>query len=396
MISLCTLLPCAALYLWLDPFKVVRDYDLYMEDPEEDALRIGMNKGIVTLASYSDNLKERADTSEGKGRCNIDPYNAFIFGSSISCYYDAEEWRDLLEARNRGLAPAHPEGDQGYRCIHPFHFDSASESPMSMARKVEYLHASGAPLDYALVILDPLIMATDDQATPFAIDPPELHCGDAIYPLRFHYTFFRAAMNFDFLKSYIAGDLTGKPLNVGHNPIFEEQPIVYDKALNQERLPQWDSLIRTSPEIFYAEHPLLPPSHSVTPSKPILALPAATSAKGLAACGNESDLGGSCNSEEESFASDGKATERSDAFRRIAEIFMEHATDYEVIISPNRRGVGLAPADLAVLQQIFGPKRVHDFSYSEAWRLREDTMLYDNTHYRPPFASRLMRSVYLP
>lgn len=233
---------------------------------------------------------------------------------------------------------------------------------MSMARKVEYLHNTGAPLDYALVILDPLIMATADQDSPFSIDPTEFH-NETLYPLRFHYTFFRAVMNFDFLKSFIAGNLTGVGKNFGHNPIFEEQPIVYDKAINQETIPEWDSLIRTDPDRFYSEHPLLHPADSVSAGKPVI-----TGEEGW---------------------------ERAQAFRKIAEIFKEHNTDYELIISPNRRGVGLAPADLEMLRTIFGKDRVHDFSYTEAFRLRQDTMLYDNTHYRPPFASYLMRRVYL-
>ncbi len=369
LLLLCAALPCVALYLWLDPFKVVRQYGDYMENPDEVALRVGMNKGVVTLKAYE-------SAFEGAGGFDgLREPNAFIFGSSISCYYDAREWAGMLQ-RSRGA-----------EAVWPFHFDSASESPMSMARKVEYLHDGGAPLDYALVILDPIIMANPDQDSPFAIDPPELH-HEAFYPLHFHYTFFRGAMNFDFMKSFIAGHLTGEAKNFGHNPIFEEQPIVYDKLTNQETLPLWDSLIRTDPEGFYAEHPLLPPADSVTAGKALLAplIRGASQGSGASQDGGLLFDGDSGNS---------ALLERTEAFERIAQIFREHATDYEVIVSPNRRGVGLAAADLATLQAIFGKDRVHDFSYSEAPQLRQDTLLYDNTHYRPPFASRLLRRVYL-
>lgn len=345
VISLCAVSPWIAVYLWLDPYRVIKHYDEYMDDPATRPRRIGMNKGIVTLGSYQDNLSHSSGC------------NAFIFGSSISCYYDAYEWRDLLAARQ-----CNPKE------IHPFHFDSASESPMSMALKVEYLHHTGAPIDYGLVILDPIVMETDDSDSPFSIDPVAIH-REISYPLRFHYTFFRAAMNFDFLKSYIAGNLTGRPLNAGRNPIFEVQPIIYDKTINQETIPQWDSLIRLDPECFYADHPLLPPAEEVAAGQQLLA-------------------------DVHDAPTDDQRFRRTRAFTRIAEIFTEHGTDYEVIISPNRRGVGLAPADLGILQSIFGSARVHDFSYEEAWQLRQDTLLYDNTHYRSPFASHLMRRVY--
>ncbi|MDE6336295.1 MAG: hypothetical protein K2L34_06970, partial [Muribaculaceae bacterium] len=71
-------------------------------------------------------------------------------------------------------------------------------------------------------------------------------------------------------------------------------------------------------------------------------------------------------------------------------------TDYQIIISPNRRGVSLSDDDLQTLQEIFEPARIHDFSLTYADELRTDTLLYDNTHYRPVFASKMMRAVYAP
>ncbi|MDE6304446.1 MAG: hypothetical protein K2M01_06435, partial [Paramuribaculum sp.] len=176
--------------------------------------------------------------------------------------------------------------------------------------------------------------------------------------VKFHYTFFRAATNADFLKSMIYADITGRPDNIGHNPIFESQPIVYDRYLNQESIPQWDSIIAADPEQFYYAHPLIAPTDTVTVSAPVL------------------------------------TETKIKALTTIAQNFSDCSTDCRIIISPNRRGVSLSPADLRILQNLFGADRVFDFSASHAHYLRTDSLLYDNTHYRSPFASLLMRSAY--
>lgn len=326
--------PCIAFYVWLDPFKVIWHYDEYFVSPDEAPCRIGLNKGVVTVNTYLNNLAAGAE-----------PYNSFIFGSSISCYYDAGEWSRLLAGRSDTE-------------IHPFHFDSSSETPVSMARKIEYLYHTGAPLDHALLVLDPIVMGTEEKNSPFSIDPVEI-MDDAPYFLKFHYIFFRGAMNADFLKSLIAAKLTGTPANIGHNPIYEIQPIIYNKSCNQETLPDWDSAIRQDPKTFYSRYPLLPPACEVVEGRNTV------------------------------------TEEKAQAFKRIAAIFRECGTDFEVIVSPNRRGVALSEHDRNRLVDIFGTGRVHDFSASYAGYLRCDTMLYDNTHYRPPFALMLMRDVYL-
>lgn len=46
------------------------------------------------------------------------------------------------------------------------------------------------------------------------------------------------------------------------------------------------------------------------------------------------------------------------------------------------------------MQKIFGVDAVHDFSSTLVKALAEDTLLYDRTHYRPVFATRLMRMTY--
>ena len=321
-----------AWYVLADPFKVLRHYDDYFPDPRLHKVRIGINKGLVTLTNFNDRL------SEGRN------YDSFIFGSSISCYYDARRWATIVEATS---------GDT----LHPYHFDSSSETLMSMARKTDYLDRQGIGIRHALIVLDPIIMGADESDGPAYLDPPQLH--DSFFEtLKYHYTFFRAATNADFFKSYLPAGLRGKPSENGRNLLFERQPIIYDKITNQETIPQWDSLIRTDSRRFYLEHPLKEPPDHLSESFPVL---------------NE---------------------ERIKALERIKEVFDCHRTDYRIIIGPNRAKVTLNSQDLQVIWRIFSRDRVYDFSRSLAGMLEQDTMLYDNTHYRPPMAELLMRMAY--
>ena len=321
-----------AAYVAADPYMVLHSDADYFPDPATHPARISVNKGMVTLNTY------RRQTALGHR------YDAFIFGSSISCYYDAVTWAGHLQAAD-GCRPE------------PFHFDSSGESLFSMAAKVKWLDASGAPVRHALIVLDPIIMTAGVSHQPYAIDPPELHSGVG-HILRWHYTFFRSAVNADFLKSWLPWRLSGLVLNNGHNRLFEPQPIAYDPLRNQETIPLWDSVISVSPQQFYDSYPLTPsPQHtSVSPA-----------------------------------VIDGP---KHEALADIADILSRHHTDVHVVISPNRRKVTLHPSDLAVLRRLFGTARVHDLTSSMAHRLETDTLLYDDTHYRPVFAAEIMDSIY--
>lgn len=318
-------------YVCADPFKVIRDYDGYFSDPVANPVRVGINKGLITVNNYH---RRVADGQR---------YNGFIFGSSISCYYDAKEWAALA-------------GRPGE--VSPYHFDSSGESIEGMAQKVEYLDGIGQNIDYALLVLDPIIMENEYSDTPAGVNPPRMH-KSLIETLNFHYKIFRAGTNADFFKSWIPASIEGIPFNNGHNLLFQLQPIIYDSVTNQETMPMWDSMISSDPKTFYADHQLAEPPEAATV--------AAAHIKGI----------------------------KGEALRTISRIFGKNNTDYQVIISPNRRKVMLNPADLDSLDMIFGKGRVHDFSHTMVDALTCDTLLYDNTHYRPAFALRLMREVYL-
>ena len=337
-------------YICVDPFKVIHHYDSYFPDPDAEPARIGLNKGMVTITNLDDRMKEGQR------------YNAFIFGSSISCYYETDDWcvlLDSLAAHDRlpkSGDTSKPYGPGSHQ-VRPYHFDSSAETLISMAKKVRYLDRKGVDIDYALVILDPIVMTTDPGESPAYLDPPQLQA-NPMDLLHYHYTFFRAPTNADFLKSYLPSKIENQPIENGRNLVFEPQPIVYDPLNNQETLPSWDSVISTDPGSFYQQYPLLPSPDSVTSAD-----------KGI-----------------------GDREKR--ALTEIAGIFSRHDTDFRVIIGPNRRKVALNPADLTELKGIFGEGKVFDYSTSMVTLFETDTLLYDNLHYRAPAARLLMERTY--
>lgn len=329
--TLPVMIPALIYYFVADPFKTVKNYDPYFSDPKATPIRLGVNKGMVSVRNLT--------TRQAEGI----QYNAFIFGSSVSCYYDADEWASYL----------------GEDAI-PYHFDSSSESLMSMADKVCYLDRQGTEIRYALIVLDPLVIsANDSDKVPF-INPPDLYNSINYLAkwLHWHYIFFTASTNVDYLKTWIPWKLTGEKSVYGNNTIFEEQPIEYNAITNQENMPMWDSIIANNPEQFYSIYPLIPSPDSIT------------------ACPVNID------------------SQRTEALQTIASIFAKHHTDYQIIIGPKRSKHYLNPVDYETLTSIFDSSRVHDYSRELAPDLESDTLMYDNTHYRPVYASRLMKKCY--
>lgn len=319
-----------ALYAACDPYRVIRDYggDYFSRSAED--VRTGINKGVVTLSAYN--------AAKARG----EQPNSFIFGASISCCFDTRAWEEHLVDSVR---------------IVPFHFDSSGESLVSLAAKIDYICRDSARLRHALVVLDPLIMERGEVTGPFAMDPPALHPG-AAYLLKFHYAYLRAAVNADFLKSVVGHAATGRPVQVGRNPIFQTQPVDYDLTVNQENLNIWDALISANPDAYYSSHPLAAPAEAVSESAPVL------------------------------------DEEKREALRAIAGRFSQAHTDYRIVIMPNRRKVCLNFGDLAFMRSTFAPDRVHDLSATMAAMLDADTMMYDNVHFRPAVALAAMDSVY--
>lgn len=109
------------LYVVLDPFRVVRNY----EDPTKNGFII-LNKDHVSTELYL-------------GKAPKQQYNSFIFGSSRTMAYRHSDWLTHL-----------PKGAV------PFSFDAHQETLWGIEKKVRTLDKLGTPLDNIVLLIDPL------------------------------------------------------------------------------------------------------------------------------------------------------------------------------------------------------------------------------------------------
>ena len=214
--------PCLlllALYVLLDPFKVVRDYDDYF--PAE-GMYPAVNKGMLSVRNFQRYF-------------HVDSLDSFILGSSMSIPYRVDEWRRYIGRDSR-----------------PFHFDSSGESLRSMRLKVEYLLNSGADIENVLIVLPPDIFCYRDHLSvpyinPWQIDPD-------ISWLRYHWTFIKNFYNRKFFRAYVMSRLLGRTDNVDIMGAMSTQPIVMDNPHNEESLPAFESEAICDADSYRAHH----------------------------------------------------------------------------------------------------------------------------------------------
>ncbi|MDE7387162.1 MAG: hypothetical protein K2N28_08515 [Muribaculaceae bacterium] len=315
------------LYLLVDPYHVVRGEAIESFDVDPyNTPRLYTNKGLISLKAIERRIAE-GDTPD-----------SYIFGSSISCYYDVDYWNRYINSPTT-----------------PIHFDSAHEGAASMLLKLKYLRDRGIPLRHALIVLDPEAIShplSGDNIV--SLDPPAV-AGPGTLP-RWHYSYLRTSTSPDFLISYLPYLCNGHYNRNGRQNVFEVQPMHYDVYRNEESIPLWDSIIRRRPEIFYTAHRL--PAHRQFH------------------CSDTARVD----------------TRREQYYRAIAGELS--GTDYHVVVSPTIGLDTLSSRDRRLLADIFGHDRFHDYSVSMAHIALADTNWYDRRHYRAPAARMIIDSIY--
>lgn len=202
----------AGVYLTVDPFKVLRDYDDYYPDGR---ISPGVNKGVLVIDNFDRNLDSLH-------------YDSFIFGSSLSKYYRLDEWARYL-----------PEGSS---CIH---LDSSAETLRSMRLKMEYVLRCGAHIKNALIVLSPDILSFSDIEAPsfidhWKIDPDRSRLG-------FHWFFLKSFYNREFMRDYIASKVADKPIQSGVMLRLDTVTTRMDMLRNEEYHPKADSELDNNP-----------------------------------------------------------------------------------------------------------------------------------------------------
>ena len=214
------LLIAVAVYVVLDPFKVIWHYDNYIPQ-EPNALTLNMD--YVGTTNY-DNKRELYN------------YSSFILGNSRSRCWRVESWKKYI-------------GNDAV-C---YHYDSHGESMFGIERKVEYLKKHSPDIKNVLMVIDKSVFANPDREnTHTRYLSPQLD-GYKNF-IGFHVCNFLAFCTPPFFYAYIDNRLTGQvrpymqvdnifihpdyydPVHNEYLPLRSEQSIREKTFYNAERM----------------------------------------------------------------------------------------------------------------------------------------------------------------
>lgn len=157
--------------IYLDIFRVFRDYDQYYENS-----CVSLNRSVLcTRTHYNKRAKEK--------------YNSFILGSSRSQAFKCRDWKQYLE-----------------KDASPFHFDGGAEGIYGISKKMQYLDEIGDKIDNVLIIVDRYTFAItkNTPGSPFIADPSV----SKESKIDFYTTFLD--VSYDFLYAYIDYSISGQ------------------------------------------------------------------------------------------------------------------------------------------------------------------------------------------
>ena len=314
-------------YVYLDPFRVVHPSDPFFD--MEDPMHVGWNKGFVSTEAF-------------KNHHQTEHYDSYIFGSSLSIGYQAEEWSKYVGKSAR-----------------IFHFDGSTESFTGIIKKIRYINKCGETVKNALIVADPTIFARDDdkESHLFAQHPDITPQWDFI---QFQWLFFKLFMNREFLTNYIdmrTNGLTPKMVAIG---IFTKEIPDYDVKTNEEKYPFYEKELAENEEQYYAKR--------------------------------DSFFGRNYS---ESIVIPPMFTEKNiENFKTLKGLFEKNSTNYKIIIHPMYKLNTLCEKDRNILYDIFGKENLYDFSGANEFSLDKHNYYDQNSHPRPGLCNKLMKIVY--
>ncbi|MFI0491758.1 hypothetical protein [Flavobacterium sp.] len=202
------------IYLFTDPFKVVKTYDTFYDNSKNE--RVGLNKDYVSTTTFINNCNKKKQN-----------YNSFIFGNSRSILYQISDWKKHLQKNSQ--------------C---FHFDASNESLLALNKKMEFIDKNGYKINNVLLVLDKSILIQDTPKTGhlFVISPILVNNSNIYY---FHLSFIKAFLSFKFLYSYADFRLSGhiKPY-MKANFLLDDKPLKYDVITNEVRQDFFEKCIQ--------------------------------------------------------------------------------------------------------------------------------------------------------
>ncbi len=205
------------IYVYLDPFKVIYNYEVYYDENNKDKGGVVLNSGYVNIMT----LNQQIDSIK---------YNSFILGNSRSGFYEINDWIKHLNA--------------DAVC---FHLDAAMETCEGLCKKIRYLDKINANIDNVLIILDYSNFLDKNDDYHIFIQPPLINENRFVNNIKFHWCNFKAFCNPKFTKAYLGHYYIGK--------IFYDSEVlnkvVFDYDVKTSELKQIESEQKIKDGTFY-------------------------------------------------------------------------------------------------------------------------------------------------
>ncbi len=214
LLFLSPLILILGIYIYLDPFKVIKSYTTFFDESEKG--RVGLNQDYISTTTFDNNYK-------------TENYNSFIFGNSRSIFYQISDWKKHLSPDSR--------------C---YHFDASGESLFSINKKIQYIDKKGLEIKNVLLILDfsTLIQDKSKSGHLFIISPQLVDYSNI---KDFHFTFFKAFLTPKLFYAFIDFKITGKVKPyMKKDFLLDDRPRNYDIKINELRYDFFEDLINSN------------------------------------------------------------------------------------------------------------------------------------------------------
>ncbi|AZQ61925.1 hypothetical protein EI427_06635 [Flammeovirga pectinis] len=199
------------LYTYLDPFKVIYDYDVLLD--AKTKVNVTLNKDYVSTTTFI----------KGNKYYN---YNSFIFGNSRSIFYQISDWKKYI--------------DENDKC---FHFDASGEGLWALEKKIQFIDKANNKLKNIILVLDysTLTQVGPNDSHLRIISPPLVNNSNL---LKFHFTFIKAFSSPKFLYAFLDYKITNHFKSYMKSGfLLDNRERNYDPITNELRFDKFEKLI---------------------------------------------------------------------------------------------------------------------------------------------------------
>ncbi|WP_107039137.1 hypothetical protein [Brumimicrobium mesophilum] len=268
-------------------------------------------------------------------------YDSFLFGSSRSHAFKCENWKEHLPKDAK-----------------PLHFDASAEGIWGILKKMQFINENGDSIKNALVILDRHgLSETRPRDGVLFIAMPEISKGSYV---KYYSEFLKASLYPKFLLAYIDyaifkkhREYMGNFINTREYPFLMNRKngdiwYGYDREIEEDSLGYYKDLIEQG--VFY-ERP-----------KPNNRKPEVTK-------------------------------EEIEQLKLMKELFVQHNTNYKIVLSPIYDQVPVEQDQIDLLNEIFGSENIFNFSGKNSFT-EPIHNFYETSHFRPHVANEIMEIIY--